>query len=106
MEFKEGVSLKNMSVHILLGLLTAEEIYRRRMLSLVVTSINDGKHKDGSKHYSGNAADIRTKGTGSARSLFNDLVKKLDPLGYDVLLEYEGEDNEHIHIEYDPKQGE
>jgi len=106
MEFKDGVSLRKMTPQTLLGLLVAEEIYKKRMLPLVVTSVADGVHKVGSKHYEGAAADIRTKGTGSARSLFNDLVKKLDPLGYDVLLEYEGEDNEHIHIEYDPKQGE
>lgn len=106
MEFKEGVSLKGMTPQVLLALLVAEEIYKKRMLPLTVTSINDSTHKVGSKHYEGAAADLRTRGTGSARSLFNDIVKKLDPLGYDVLLEFEGGDNEHIHIEYDPKQGE
>lgn len=102
MEFKTGVSLKSMQPQILLALLECEAIYKKRLLTLVVTSVTDGKHKVGSKHYEGLAADLRTKGTGSARSLYNDIKKKLQPIGFDVILEFEGGDNEHIHVEFDP----
>ena len=102
MEFKTGVSLKGMQPQILLALLECETIYKKRLLTLTVTSINDGTHKDGSFHYKGLAADLRTKGTGSARSLYNDIKKKLQPIGFDVILEFEGGENEHLHVEYDP----
>lgn len=102
MEFKAGVSLKGLQPQMLLALLEAEAIYKKRLLTMVVTSVNDSRHKDGSKHYSGNAVDLRTKGTGSARSLYNDISKKLTPVGYDVILEFEGGEQEHLHLEYDP----
>jgi hypothetical protein len=102
MEFKEGVSLKGLQAPILLALIEAEKVYKQRMLNMTVTSVSDSEHKNGSLHYKGLAADLRTKGTGSARSLLGDLKRKLSPLGFDILLEYEGLDNEHIHIEFDP----
>lgn len=85
-----------------LALFLAEQVYKQRMLPMTVTSANDSTHKDGSLHYKGLAIDLRTKGTGSARSLYNDLSKKLTSLGYDVILEFENGDNEHIHVEFDP----
>lgn len=99
MEFKAGVSLKGMQPATLLAMLLCEDVYKKRMLPMTVTSVSDGKHKDGSLHYRGLAFDLRTKGTGSATSLYNDIKQKLQPLGYDVLLEYLGGDNEHLHIE-------
>lgn len=101
MDFKPGVSLKGMTPQILLALIEAEKVYKNRLLTMTVTSVNDSTHKEGSLHYSGFAADLRTKGTGSAQSLYNDLKKKLQPMGFDVLLEFLGGDSEHIHIEWD-----
>lgn len=65
----------------------------------VVTSILDGKHKKGSKHYTGNAFDLRIYIY--TKEQLNDLIDLLKTtLGpnYDVVLE-----NDHIHIEFDPK---
>lgn len=102
MEYKPGVSLKTFQPQALLALLECDQIYKRRMLVMVVTSVSDGQHMEGSLHYKGLAFDLRTKGTGVARSLLIDIKNKLQPLGYDVILENEGGDNEHIHVEYDP----
>ena len=65
----------------------------------VITSAKDGKHMTNSKHYSGNAVDLRThyfdketqlKVTGQLQSQLGQ--------DYDVVLE-----GTHIHLEYDPK---
>lgn len=72
----------------------------------VITSAADGKHLEGSLHYKGLAIDIRSK------DLAPDLKKRVllemrNFFGpkYDILLENEGKDNEHYHLEYDPKGG-
>lgn len=65
----------------------------------VVTSILDGKHKKGSKHYTGNAFDMRTYIYTVPE--IKEIIQRLkDELGrnYDVVLE-----GNHIHVEYDPK---
>lgn len=72
----------------------------------VVTSIFDGKHKKGSKHYSGEAFDFRInhyrKNGKLDTVLINRIVAALKKeLGkdFDVVL-HKGS---HIHIEFDPK---
>lgn len=66
---------------------------------IVVTAILDGKHKEGSKHYQGEAFDMRRWGY-SQQELNQLLVDMKANLGldYDVVLE-----STHVHIEYDPK---
>jgi len=67
---------------------------------VVITSGIDGVHREGSKHYSLNAIDVRTNNFPTAKSklIFQDSVKvRLGP-DYDVVLE-----PDHLHIEYDPK---
>lgn len=63
----------------------------------VVTSINDGRHMAGSKHYSGNAADIRIWYMRNPSACCAAIRKVLGP-DFDVVLE-----KDHIHLEYDPK---
>lgn len=67
---------------------------------LEVPHVMDGKHKRGSRHYVGLAADLRIwyirfpfHPEDFARELREDLGKH-----YDVILE-----KDHIHLEYDPK---
>jgi hypothetical protein len=66
---------------------------------IVITSILDGKHKPFSKHYEGNAFDIRIIQYLKTHitKLLEQLKKELGP-DFDVVLE-----SDHIHIEYDPK---
>jgi len=70
-----------------------------------ITSVMDGRHMKGSKHYDGNAFDLRTWadefGTQLSRSEKAYLAHRLqEVLGcdWDVVIE-----SDHIHCEYDPK---
>lgn len=103
---KPGVRLVGMSPQIGLAISVAafafDEIGRP---SMTVTSVTDGKHGRGSKHYVGNAVDIRTKDIPTdalKRSVFRAVAEDLGP-EFDVVLEWIGEPQEHLHIEWDPK---
>lgn len=66
----------------------------------VITSWMDGKHINGSKHFSGLALDFRTRIlTESEKHRFTQALR--DELGrdFDVVLE-----SDHLHVEYDPKR--
>ena len=69
---------------------------------ITVTSGNDSKHKVGSKHYSDEALDIRTKNIAAPHTFASAIRKRLGP-DYDVILEDEEGPNEHLHLEFDPK---
>jgi len=99
MTFKKGVVVKGVKPETVRAMLTAEVIYASYGYSLVVTSCLEGKHKEGSLHYSGYAVDLRTM------SIPPDKLKEMKgalmiALGveYDVVLE-----KDHFHIEYDPR---
>lgn len=66
---------------------------------LVITSILDGKHKNESKHYIGQAFDARIfiYTPPQRNQLLKEFKNELGP-DYDVILEAD-----HFHIEYDPK---
>ncbi|MFW5831267.1 MAG: hypothetical protein ACOCVA_03390 [Prolixibacteraceae bacterium] len=68
---------------------------------MVVTAGFDGSHMQGSKHYEGNAFDMRSRfyTDSELRTLLDNLRENLGP-HYDVIDEVS-----HIHIEYDPKPG-
>jgi len=67
-----------------------------------VTSANDSKHKRGSKHYTDEAFDIRTRNikgfTNYLAQAWADRIKVRLGKNYDVIFE-----GDHIHVEYDPK---
>ena len=70
---------------------------------LVVTSLNDGSHRQGSYHYTGDAVDIRSKNLPSSAAKRNarDLLAARLGKDFDVILEDLGGPNEHVHIEHD-----
>lgn len=69
---------------------------------MFITSGNDSAHMKGSKHYSDEALDFRTKTlTAAQKSLLVAEVKKRLGLSYDVVFEDANGVNEHLHIEYD-----
>lgn len=81
-------------------LLAAELVYNELGRNCVVTSLMDGTHMEGSKHYVGNAADLRIYYFNNAQKRI--AVRRLKEelgMGYDVVLE-----GNHIHVEYDPKE--
>lgn len=73
--------------------------------AVVITSGNDSTHMQGSRHYSDNALDIRTKDfpTTAAKRAFLAAVLQRLGAGYEGLIEDLGGPNEHMHLEYDPK---
>ncbi len=96
--FKEKVSLAGMQPETGLAIVVADQVCSAHHTDFVVTSVTDGRHSKGSKHYIGHAFDMRSRH-------MDDALKKLvvqslrDRLGgsYDVVSE-----STHIHIEFDP----
>lgn len=84
----------------LFALLVAERAYAKFGFDCEVTCGPNGTHMRGSKHYVGNAFDLRTKHI--PEQILPSIVKELtEALGedYDVLLEAT-----HLHVEFDPKE--
>jgi len=73
-------------------------------ITTTITVGSNGKHMVGSKHYDGNALDIRSKDLQPSIKILL-LSKALVRLGkgYEGFLEADGKANEHFHVEYDPK---
>lgn len=96
----DSVKVEDLSKDILYAIEVTAEAYRRHGFKLVVTSAKDGKHMNGSKHYSGNAFDARIWGLKEAGILKSMLVEIRLELGddFDAVLE-----SDHYHIEYDPE---
>lgn len=83
----------------------------------VVTSAKDGKHMAGSKHETGEAADVRTrdrfnthegKHSPIMQSFRDELRRTLGPHGVDIVLHPDddapgGRVPPHLHLEYDPR---
>lgn len=65
---------------------------------MTITSGKDGKHMKGSKHYSGNAIDIRIKDMKSDIVILVNRLKNTLGRNFDVIKEID-----HIHVEYDEK---
>ncbi len=103
MLLKKGVDQRDVHPTIWYALGLVEGIYRINAVKLVVTSLRDGKHKEGSKHYDGLAVDLRTKNVaiGLLDAVYRSVRNVLEPYGFDVVLE-----KDHIHVEYDPKASE
>ncbi len=116
-ELKTGVRVTAMSPQIGLAIQVAEGAWEDTWLrdstpitddsftALVVTSINDGIHSRTSLHRIGHACDIRTKTlpSATAKRWFAAEVRRRQGVDFDVVLEGLGTDNEHLHIEYQPK---
>lgn len=70
---------------------------------MVITAGRNGRHRPGSKHYTDNALDFRTKHlTDVDKRLLVAAVTRRLGTDYDVLLEDAGTSNEHGHAEHDP----
>lgn len=103
-EFKPGVKIEGLKPVMFPLIVYASNIHFRLFNSkkMVVTSVTDGKHMKGSKHYQGLAFDVRIndKSKDEIHLFYNALATDINLMrnGCDVVLE-----KDHIHIEYDPK---
>jgi hypothetical protein len=106
MRLKAGVKLADLEPQMALAAFVVARIFERRGLEAVITSANDSKHSAASWHYKGRALDFRTK-FDSLNGMEESLREEIkDALGeeFDVIVEALGTDNEHLHLEYDPKE--
>lgn len=107
-KLKAGVSLTKLQPQIAIVVPIVAAIYAAHNAEeMVITSGNDGRHSTNSKHYSGNAIDLRiwpfpekAQQEAVVREIQTALNGKAsNAVGeYDVVLE-----KTHIHLEYDPK---
>lgn len=100
---KNGVSAVGCKVETAIALMQATSVYADFDLPLVVTSLTEGKHRRGSRHFYGYAADFRVNESlwgGVPEHVLPDLLDalrdELEPSGWEVILE---SDPPHIHIE-------
>jgi hypothetical protein len=102
---KDGVCVQPVTVE---AMMKVAVVYYRMGLhdtQACITSVLDGKHMKGSKHYEGLAFDTRTWANSKGKQMSLDEKHKLatvirQSLGraFDVVVE-----RDHLHIEYDPK---
>jgi hypothetical protein len=98
---KPGVDAKGIRNEILLALQVLSSIFAEHPTwgELVVTSLLDGEHMDGSLHYQGLAVDVRTRNIPPASlPILESESKTRLGVDYDVVLEAD-----HLHVEFDPK---
>jgi hypothetical protein len=92
-----------MQPELVIAWIEAREVWRRfGVEDAVMTSANDGRHMPASKHYSGEAFDLRVHGMVDPAGAVAALRKRLT-VDFDVVLESVGTTNAHVHVEFDPK---
>ena len=99
MKLKPGVDIRGIKPEIIVGMMVCNSIVPGQA-EFVVTAGLDGKHMAGSKHYEGQAIDIRTRDM--KPEMIHPMIQELkEALGYqfDVVLE-----GDHVHLEFDPKE--
>lgn len=101
MRFKDNsVEPKDLSVQLLVALISADQVYQGYGAEVVITSLNDAIHSETSLHYVGQAVDIRIWNLkGVTASQVAEEIKKRLTIDYDVVVE-----SDHIHIEYQPRR--
>lgn len=82
----------------------ASEAARLGLPTPVITSGTDGRHRQDSLHYSGEALDFRGRNiTIEQGSALRDAVQRALGSDYDVLFEtFPDRNNNHLHVEFDP----
>lgn len=109
LSFKYGVGLQGLVPQMVFASIIVDQVYGKLGVhECVVTSGNDGKHGPNSLHSRDGlcrACDYRTKII--TRDILGAIVSEVRVrLGqnFDVVLENLDEENEHLHVEYDPKE--
>ncbi len=123
MRLKKDASIVGIRPEIAVACQTVETVYERlaiwkpfefelgdrgpmpdpRDCELVLTSGTQGRHSTTSLHYAGAAVDFRTHNVSNGRQLRDEIDERLG-LDFDVLFEHDGESNEHLHVEFQPRR--
>ena len=100
---KPGTKVKDLHSEMVLAIHIVDRIYEANgAFETWVTSALDGIHEDYSPHYLGRAVDFRTHNVDPTK-LGGLQLAISEALGaeYQVLLEYKGLPNEHLHVQSD-----
>ena len=105
MKLKPGVRIYGMRPETLFAAFVADGVWQRvDGGEATMTSGGDGQHMRASKHYSGCAFDLRVcKDIATTAKAVRELAIALGA-DFDVLHESIGTANEHVHVEFDPKE--
>ena len=104
-ELKPGVSVKGIQPEMCIASQVVESVYRHFGENTIITSACGGGDGPTYRHPKGTALDFRTTHVLESRILDYIFGAIKSALGeeFDVLLEARGEENEHIHVEFDPE---
>lgn len=95
----DQTSLVALCPQLALAMLTVQDIYLDHGIrDVVITSGNDRKHSKGSKHYDGNALDLRVWGFIHPEIVAEQIQAALGS-EFDCIFE-----GDHIHLEWHPKR--
>lgn len=99
LSLKPGVRINGLKPEILLAVQIVHSVFVANKKNCVITSCVDGQHSRGSKHYSGNAIDIRTRHLlPTEREAIEADCRESLGADYDFIFE-----GDHFHCEFDPK---
>ena len=107
LRFKVTVKPDKIQPELILSIIIVHSIFSSHGYDCIITSLNDSSHGENSKHFKGQGVDFRTKHIASIptkKIIVRQIINELKFNGYDVVFESEGLDNEHLHVEYDPKE--
>lgn len=98
---KQDVEINGIRPETVLAISIAASVMAKHNQDLMVTSVRDGVHMEGSRHYTGHAFDMRsnTMTAEQIAAVRQELTEALGP-DFDVVVE-----KLHIHVEFD-KRGE
>jgi len=100
---KPGVDVTGISTEILIGLQVLAGVFWKHGIPTLITSCRDGEHMEGSKHYLGDAVDVRLPSRFSSTEHIDIVLLNEGRVAlgdqYDLVLE-----EDHLHLEFDPKK--
>ena len=97
---KPGVKIMGVQPETVYAMSVTAELLREHDIGFVITSIMDGVHARGSRHYLGYAFDFRTRDMAHGQPIqIKTLLQENLGADYDVILE-----DTHIHVEMDVKR--
>lgn len=103
-QLAHGARVFGLTPEMVFGHTIVQSVFSHHNANCVITCGSNGKHSRASKHYSGNALDYRSRHLLESEKdiVLRDLKASLGK-DYDAILEAQNTDNEHFHVEYDPK---
>lgn len=105
LSLKEGACVKGLKAEVLLGYLIVASVLHTYGYGAVITEGSGGTHMPESLHYEGYAVDIRSKHVKTIEEKESIMATAVKALGsnFDLILENLGLENEHWHLEFQPK---